>query len=40
MGGNRNHAPGDPYAKVKFNIPSFSGHYDAEGYLDWEMIVE
>jgi hypothetical protein len=38
--GNRNRAPDDPYAKVKFKIPSFSGHYDAEGYLDWEMIVE
>ena len=37
-GGNR--APDDPYAKVKFTIPSFSGHYDAEGYLDWEMTVE
>jgi hypothetical protein len=30
----------DPYAKVKFTIPSFSGHYDNEGYLDWEMTVE
>ena len=38
--GNRTHAPDDPYAKVKFTIPSFSGHYDAEEYLDWEMIVE
>ena len=26
--------------KVKFTIPPFSGHYDAEGYLDWEMTVE
>jgi hypothetical protein len=25
---------------VKFKIPSFLGHYDDEGYLDWEMIVE
>jgi hypothetical protein len=40
MGGNCNHAPDDPYAKIKFSIPSFSGHYDAEGYLDWEMTVE
>jgi hypothetical protein len=38
MGGIRPHD--DPYAKVKFTIPSFSGHYDAEGYLDWEMTVE
>jgi hypothetical protein len=32
--GNHNHAPDDPYTKVKFKIPSFSGHYDVEGYLD------
>ena len=32
--------PDDPYAKIKFTIPSFLGHYDAKGYLDWEMIVE
>jgi hypothetical protein len=32
--GNNNRAPDDPYAKIKFSIPSFSGHYDAEGYLD------
>ena len=32
--------PDDPYAKIKFTMPSFSGHYDAEGYLDWEMMVE
>jgi hypothetical protein len=38
--GNRTHASNDPYAKVKFEIPSFSGHYDAKRYLDWEMIVE
>ena len=38
--GNNNRAPNDPYAKVKFTIPSFLGHYDAEGYLDWEMTVE
>ena len=40
MGGTGNRASDDPYAKVKFTIPSFSGHYDAEGYLDWEMTVE
>ena len=38
--GNNHHVPDDPYAKIKFTIPSFLGHYDAEGYLDWEMIVE
>jgi hypothetical protein len=45
MGGNqnrhnqqyvRNH---DPFAKVKFSIP-LNGLYDAEAYLDWEMIVQ
>jgi hypothetical protein len=45
MGGHRHqghaqHTPDDPYAKVKFTIPPFSGHYDVEGYLDWEMTVE
>nr|ABF95971.1 retrotransposon protein, putative, Ty3-gypsy subclass [Oryza sativa Japonica Group] len=38
--GNNNRVPDEPYAKVKFKIPSFSGYYDAEKYLDWEMIVE
>jgi hypothetical protein len=37
--GNNNRAPDDPYAKIKFTIPSFLGHYDAEGYLDWEMTI-
>jgi hypothetical protein len=37
---NRNRVPDDPYAKIKFTIPSFLGHYDAEGYLDWEMTVD
>ena len=37
--GNQNRVPDDPYAKVKFTIPSFLGYYDAEGYLDWEMTV-
>jgi hypothetical protein len=32
--------PDDSYAKIKFSIPSFLGHYDAVGYLDWEMMVE
>jgi hypothetical protein len=43
MGGNRNwHNQGndDPYAKIKFTIPSFPRKYDAEEYLDWEMTVE
>jgi hypothetical protein len=38
--GNNNRASDDPYAKIKFTIPSFLGHYDAEGYLDWEMTIE
>ena len=38
--GNNNRPNDDPYAKVKFTIPSFSGYYDAEIYLDWEMTVE
>ena len=38
--GNNHRVPDDPYAKTELTIPSFSGHYDAEGYLDWEMIVE
>ena len=47
MRGNNNHPrPNhndnntDPFAKVKFSIPAFHGAYDAEAYLDWEMIVE
>ena len=43
MGGNeqRNRRDNDnSYAKVKFSIPSFSGSYDAEVYLNWEMTVE
>jgi hypothetical protein len=38
MGGNRTND--DPFAKLKFTIPSFPGKYDAEEYLDWEMLVE
>ena len=38
--GNNYRAPDDAYAKIKFTIPPFSGQYDAEGYLDWEMTVE
>jgi hypothetical protein len=43
MGGNRtrhNQGNDDPYAKIKFNIPSFPRKYDAEEYLDCEMTVE
>jgi hypothetical protein len=46
MGGNQNHhnqhyvRNNDPFAKVKFSIPPFSGSYDAEAYLDCEMTVE
>ena len=32
--GNNHRVPDDPYAKIKFTIPSFLGHYDAEGYLE------
>jgi hypothetical protein len=35
--GNNNRILDDPFAKIKFSIPSFSGHYDVEAYLDWEM---
>ena len=38
--GNNHRVPDDPYANIKFTVPSFLGHYDAEGYLDWEMMVE
>ena len=41
MGGGGNHnGNNDPFAKVKFSIPSFAGAYDAEAYLDWEMSVD
>ena len=32
--GNNHRVPDDPYAKIKFTIPSFLGHYDVEGYLN------
>ena len=38
--GNNTHVSDDPYAKIKFTMPHFSGHYDAKAYLDWEMTVE
>ena len=38
--GNNNRVPDDPYANIKFTMPSFSGHYDAEEYLDWEMKLD
>jgi hypothetical protein len=46
MGGNdrhRHHNPEpnhNPFAKIKFSIPPLMGSYDAEAYLDWEMMVE
>jgi hypothetical protein len=46
MRGNPNHhnqhyvRNDDPFAKVKFSIPSFNGSYDANTYSDWEMTVE
>jgi hypothetical protein len=39
-GSQHNYGNDDPYAKVKFTIPTFYGRYDAEEYLDWEMTVE
>jgi hypothetical protein len=38
--GNNTRVPDDLYAKIKFTIPPFLGHYDAETYLDWEMTAE
>jgi hypothetical protein len=48
MGGHPHHGPNqqhthgidDPFAKVKFTIPPFYGLYDANAYLDWEMVVD
>jgi hypothetical protein len=46
LGGNQNHHNqhyvhnDDPSTKVKFSIPPFNDSYDAEAYLDWEMIVQ
>jgi hypothetical protein len=46
MGGNQNHhnqyyvRNDDHFAKIKFYIPPFNGSYDADTYLDWEMIIE
>jgi hypothetical protein len=41
-GPNQQHAHGNDnlFAKVKFTIHRFSGLYDAEAYLDWEMTVD
>jgi hypothetical protein len=39
-GPRHNYGNDDPYAKVKFTIPTFYGRYDAKEYLDWEMTVE
>jgi hypothetical protein len=38
--GNNTRVFNDPYAKIKFTIPPFLGHYDVEAYIDWEMTVE
>nr|AAN09859.1 putative polyprotein [Oryza sativa Japonica Group] len=40
QGNDNNHVADDPYAKVRFKIPSFWGNYDVEKYLDWEMTVQ
>jgi hypothetical protein len=37
---NRNQDNRDPFSKVQFTIPALYGAYDAEVYLDWEMIIE
>jgi hypothetical protein len=34
------HHGNDPFAKIKFKIPSFNGKYDPAAYLDWELEVE
>jgi hypothetical protein len=34
------HGNDDPFAKVKFMIPTFYGLYDAEAYSDWQMTVD
>jgi hypothetical protein len=41
-GPNQQHTHGndDPFDNVKLTIAPFYGLYDAEAYLDWEMIVE
>ena len=30
----------DIFSKVKFNMPSFEGKYDPDGYLSWELLVD
>ena len=39
MGGN-GRGNDDHYAKIKFMIPPFDGSYEADIYLNWEMMVE
>jgi hypothetical protein len=39
MGGN-NHGNNDPFAKIKFSLPTFAGNVDPETYLDWELTVQ
>jgi len=34
------HHGNDPFAKIKFKIPSFNGKYDPTSYLDWELEVK
>ena len=34
------HHGNDPFAKIKFKIPSFNGKYGPTAYLDWELEVE
>jgi hypothetical protein len=40
MGGNRNRANNDPFAKTKFIMIPFADNADPEAYLDWELAVE
>jgi hypothetical protein len=34
------HQHNDPFAKIKFKIPSFNGKDDPAAYLDWELEVD
>jgi hypothetical protein len=34
------HQHNDPFAKIKFKIPSFNGKYYPAAYLDWELEVD
>ena len=38
--GCNNHGNNDPFAKIKFTLPSFAGNVDPKAYLDWELAVQ